>query len=112
MSVDFGISNDLTDPDPGGHATYFRNPDDFTIGPPYYRTEVGEHENSGSPYGTFDQGGNVMEWNESIPLFGGRGLRGGAYQFGSDLLLARDRPIEYHSSDQFSDIGFRVARTP
>ncbi len=112
MSVDFGISNDLTDPDPGGHATYYSHPNDFTIGAPYYRTEVGAHDNSASPYGTFDQGGNVVEWNESIPLFNGRGLRGGAFLWGSDLLGAWSRPIEYHSSDEFSDIGFRVARLP
>lgn len=112
MGVDFGISNDLTDPDPGAHATYYRIPNDFTIGAPYYRTEVGAHENSASPYGTFDQGGNVVEWNESIPLFNGRGLRGGAYLFGSDLLAAWTRPFEYHSSDEFSDIGFRVGHLP
>lgn len=110
MSVDFGISNDLSDPDPGGHVTYYTHPDDFTIGAPYYRTEIGAHENSASPYGTFDQGGNVMEWNEAIPLFDGRGLRGGAYLFGSDLLGAWSRPIEYHSSDQFGDVGFRAGR--
>jgi formylglycine-generating enzyme required for sulfatase activity len=112
MGVDFGISNDLTDPDPGGHATYHVHPDDFTIGAPYYRTEAGAHESSASPYGTFDQGGNVMEWNESIPLHNGRGLRGGAYIGSSDLLGAWSRPIEFHSSDEFSDIGFRVARIP
>ncbi|MGE0480027.1 MAG: SUMF1/EgtB/PvdO family nonheme iron enzyme [Phycisphaerae bacterium] len=110
MGVDVGISNDLTDPDPGAHATYFRTPNDFTIGAPYYRTEVGAHENSASPYGTLDQGGNVVEWNESIPLFNGRGLRGGAYLWGSDLLARWVRPIEYHSSDEFSDIGFRIGR--
>jgi formylglycine-generating enzyme required for sulfatase activity len=109
MGVDFGISNDLTDPDPGGHATYSNHPNDFTIGAPYYRTEVGAHENSASPYGTFDQGGNVVEWNESIPLFNGRGLRGGAYIGSSDQLAVWTRPIEYHSSDEFSDIGFRLA---
>jgi formylglycine-generating enzyme len=112
MSADFGISNDLTDPDPdpGRHATYYNHPDDYTIGPPDYRTEVGAHENSASPFGTFDQGGNVAEWNEAIPLAGGRGLRGGAYLWGSELLAAWTRPIEFHSSDQFSDIGFRVGR--
>ena len=26
---------------------------------------MGEFENSESPYGTFDQGGNVWEWNEN-----------------------------------------------
>ena len=110
MSVDVGISNDLADPDPGGHATFHMHPNDLTIGAPYYRTEVGAHENSASPYGTFDQGGNVVEWNEAIPLFGGRGLRGGAYIWGSDALAGWTRPIEYHSSDEFSDIGFRLAR--
>jgi formylglycine-generating enzyme len=110
MTCDFGISNDLTDPDPdpGRHATYYNHPNDYTVGPPYYRTESGAHENSASPYGTFDQGGNVWEFNEAIPLFGGRGIRGGAYIGGSDSLAAWTRPIEFHSSDQFSDIGFRV----
>ena len=37
-----------------------------SIGSPYYRTNVGEFENSASAYGTFDQGGNVWEWNEAI----------------------------------------------
>lgn len=112
MGQDVGISNDLVDPDPGQSATFFRNPDDYTIGPPYYRTEVGAHENSASPYGTFDQGGNVNEWNEAVPLFDGRGLRGGAYSWGSDSTAAWSRPIEFHSSDEFSDIGFRVGRLP
>ena len=31
----------------------------YLIGSPYYRTVVGEFELSDSPYGTFDQGGNV-----------------------------------------------------
>lgn len=112
MGVDFAISNDLADPDPGARATYYRHPNDFTIGSPYYRTAVGAHANSASPYGTFDQGGNVAEWNESIPLFNGRGQRGGAYQWGSDELAAWTRAIEFHSSDEFSEIGFRVARIP
>ena len=36
------------------------------IDSPYYRTVVGEFQKSASPYGTFDQGGNVWEWNETI----------------------------------------------
>lgn len=112
MRADVGISNDLTEPDPGRRATYYNHPNDFTIGAPYFRTEVGAHENSASAYGTFDQGGNVNEWNEAIPLQDGRGLRGGAYSWGSDALGAWTRPIEFHSSDEFSDIGFRVGRLP
>ena len=43
--------------------------DGYTIGSPYYTTEVGEFENSESPYGTFDQGGNIWEWNETVIRF-------------------------------------------
>jgi hypothetical protein len=110
MSHDFGISNDLTEPDPGNRATYYSHPNDYTIGAPYYRTEVGAHENSASPYGTFDQGGNVVEFNEAIPLMDGRGLRGGGYSWGSDSLGAWSRPIEFHASDEFGEIGFRVGK--
>ena len=52
------------DPDPGNNATFkfdSGTDDGLTIGSPYYRTGVGAHENSESPYGTFDQGGNVWE---------------------------------------------------
>jgi len=44
-------------------ATFWQG--EYTIGQPYWRTEAGAHENSLSPYGTFDQGGNILEWNES-----------------------------------------------
>ncbi|MHC4063518.1 MAG: hypothetical protein ACYSUQ_14280 [Planctomycetota bacterium] len=41
-------------------------------------TEVGEFENSASTYGTFDQGGNVFEWNGTIIAVQYRGVRGGS----------------------------------
>ena len=40
-------------------------------------TDVGSYSNSQSPYGTFDQGGNVWEWNESFLSGDSGGLRGG-----------------------------------
>jgi formylglycine-generating enzyme required for sulfatase activity len=72
-------SNDLVAPDPGNNATFYSE-GNCTIGSPYYRTEAGAHENSDSPYGTFDQGGNVWEWNEAIIEGGFRGTRGGAFK--------------------------------
>jgi formylglycine-generating enzyme required for sulfatase activity len=103
-----GVSNDLIDPDPGNNATFRDFTGGYTIGPPYYRTEVGAHENSASAYGTFDQGGNVQEFNETVPESDIRGIRGGSY-FSGDILGRWDRPVDMHSSDEFRDLGFRVA---
>jgi formylglycine-generating enzyme len=102
------VSNDLIDPDPGNNATFRAFAGDFTIGPPYYRTVVGAHENSASGYGAFDLGGNVQEFNETVPEPDIRGIRGGSWFWG-DVLGKWYRPVDMHSSDQFSDLGFRVA---
>ena len=106
-------SNVLGNPtDPGNNATY--NNDGHTIGSPYYRTEVGAHENSDSPYGTFDQGGNVLEWNEAIVNqdtdYAYRGLRGGAFGTLVGSLQASYRiHLSYPSSANSIGIGFRVS---
>jgi len=107
-SSDSAPSNQLSDPDPGNNATYYNN--GWTIGKPYYRAEVGAHENSDSPYGTFDQGGNVWEWNEAV-IGASRGLRGGSfYSFDPDLLASAR-----YSGDPLSEEcldGFRVVEVP
>jgi len=62
-------SNDLKEPDPGNNANFFvlsRGVKDYTIGAPYWRTEVGEFENSAGPYGTYDQAGNIREWTDAL----------------------------------------------
>ena len=107
-------SNDLINPDPGNNANFYQS--DYTIGSPYWRTEVGEFENSDSPYGTFDQGGNVWEWNESVVYEGSgysyRGLRGGSF-FLSDVgdLHASSRDSS-NLPYEFSFVGFRVSEVP
>jgi formylglycine-generating enzyme required for sulfatase activity len=112
-SADAGVSHHLIDPDPGNNATFCGGTvGDWTIGAPYYRTEAGAHENSASPYGTFDQGGNVQEFNETVPESDIRGIRGGSWFWGATLMAVWERPIDMHSSDQFSDLGFRVALLP
>jgi sulfatase modifying factor 1 len=49
----------------GNNANYFTSWDNYPIAEGKYTTLVGEFQNSPSPYGTFDQGGNVEEWNET-----------------------------------------------
>jgi formylglycine-generating enzyme required for sulfatase activity len=106
-------SNDLINPDPGNNANFY---DTYivhtgpTIGSPYWRTEVGEFENSESPYGTFDQGGNVWECNETV-IGSSRGSRGGAYGHTEDYMMAGYR---YHIDPSlgFTNAGFRVVQVP
>jgi formylglycine-generating enzyme required for sulfatase activity len=104
-------SNDLIDPDPGNNATFRISPDDYTIGSPYWRTEVGEFENSESPYGTFDQGGNVWEWNEAIHLGVFRMVRGGALNT-YDFSMQPGYRLHKDPTNEIGNIGFRVAEVP
>ncbi|MCE5323914.1 formylglycine-generating enzyme family protein [bacterium] len=111
---DSAPSNQLVNPtDPGNNATYYNN--GYTIGSPYYRTEVGAHENSDSAYGTFDQGGNVWEWNEAIPYISGnyasRGMRGGSFVYNDNSLQSSDRN-RYNPNYGDTYIGFRVSQVP
>ena len=110
-------SNALIDPDPGNNANLY-DPNvggevGYTIGAPYYRTEVGEFDNSGSPYGTFDQGGNLWEWTEGIVSGSQRGLRGGSHGNCASVenLLASDGRSGSPVAETFG-IGFRVAAAP
>ena len=102
-------NNYLANPDPGSNATFYHN--EYTIGSPYYRTEVGAHENSASPYGTFDQGGNVWEWSEATRNNSYRGLRGGSFNAIYVDLQATFRGI-HTPTDEGPVIGFRVAEVP
>jgi len=105
-------SNDLIDPDPGNNANFYLS--GHTIGSPYYRTPVGEFELSDSPYGTFDQGGNVWEWNEAVISGSYRGLRGGSFINDGSLGLTLHASKRYGNSptNEGSIIGFRISEVP
>ena len=111
-ATDSTPSNDLLTPDPGNNASFYQ--DGHTLDSPYYRTEVGEFENSDSPYGTFDQGGNVWEWNESILYGSYHGLRGGSFYGHHDYYLrASHRNYGDDSpADEGLYVGFRVSEVP
>ena len=113
-SSDSEPANELIDPDPGNNATYHDGA--FTIGNPYKRTEAGEHENSESPYDTFDQGGNSHEWNEAVIAVIGqgdhRGLRGGSYTHPSSWMLASTSFSFFPTYNNGDWGGFRVVQVP
>ena len=116
MGWDSTPSNDVIDPDPGNSANFYGTPDGgikWATGHPYYRTEVGEFENSDSPYGTFDMGGNVQEWNEGIPSESwlSRGRRGGDYSVIDDNMHASYRGTG-NPADEHLARGFRLGEVP
>ena len=103
-------SNDLTNPDGGNNANFYQS--GYTIGSPYYRTPVGEFELSDSPYGTFDQGGNVWEWNDARVSGPYRGQRGGDFDTPRQALRAWYHYTVGEPSVEYSRVGFRIVVIP
>ncbi len=94
-----------------GSANYY---DGGYVDPTYYTTEVGAYDvrPSDSACGTFDQGGNVAEWNEAI--FSSdlrRGVRGGMFRFHDFVLHAAGRDY-VEPTLEITYYGFRVAEVP
>ena len=91
----------------GNNANYFKD-GPIPIDDPYYTTEVGEFELSDSAYGTFDQAGNLHEWNESATDDGTlRGLRGGGWGSGGSLDI--QSRFDFVPLIDRLDFGFRLA---
>ena len=109
-------SNALKNNDPGNNANFEAwngKTWEPTIGSPFYRTLVGAFSNSDSPYHTFDQGGNVWEWNEAVVSGSYRGVRGGSFDYyGAGLEALARYHIGRHSVSEYPDIGFRIAIIP
>jgi len=96
--------------DTGNSANF--NDGDYSIGGPFWRTKVGHFSLTTSPYGTFDQGGNVGEWTEATINDAFRQFRGGYFfSFGGfDLgLHAADRShFEMPASSNQGFVGLRI----
>ena len=79
--------------------------------PDPYLTPVGGYTASASHYGTFDQGGNVWEWSESLAAPNGatRRVRGGGATVHSNTLVITNFDAEYGDHELYI-FGFRVCR--
>ncbi|RLT20117.1 MAG: PEP-CTERM sorting domain-containing protein [Planctomycetota bacterium] len=76
-----------------------------------YLTDVGAFSASGSFYGSFDQSGNVWEWNDLTGTAGSsRGLRGGEWNDFALSVSSAGR-LTAVTSDEQDFVGFRLAST-
>jgi formylglycine-generating enzyme required for sulfatase activity len=71
---------------------------------------VGAFTQADSYYGTFDQGGNVWEWNDAI-ISSSRGLRGGSWGTAEGGLRSSFR-LDYDPTNEDYSVGFRIATVP
>jgi formylglycine-generating enzyme required for sulfatase activity len=103
-------TNEIPENDTGNSANFFLN--GFTQNESYPMTTVGAYAMSDSPYGTFDQGGNVWEWTETYTSASmTRVRRGGSYETTSSTLNANYRETISPTLETESH-GFRVATIP
>jgi sulfatase modifying factor 1 len=80
-----------------------------------YLTDVGAYTASASPYGAFDMGGNVYQWNEALVVisssFSSRGDRGDSWINDAGDLQSSHRGSQPPTSEN-ANTGFRVAIVP
>lgn len=103
--------------DPSGNNANFCNDWSYTlewsIDNGKCTTVAGQFKSSASAYGTFDQGGNLWEWNEAVPHIYGdvaaRYLRGGSFSVNSYFLKSGDRNSDRPTYGDY-DYGFRVVQ--
>jgi formylglycine-generating enzyme required for sulfatase activity len=108
-SSDSAAGRDLADLS-GNNANCYGTP--YPISSNIYTTLVGEFQNTTSAYGTYDQCGNVNEWNEAI-IGLARGLRGGSlYNTSLNIPKASFRNEYEDPASVSAYTGFRVVCVP
>ena len=73
----------------------------------YSLTPVGAFASTVGPYGTYDMGGDLEQWNETNVGYLTRGKRGGFWDYTSNLMLSWMGGDDY-PSDESPYNGFRV----
>ena len=102
--------NNLPTTDSGNSANFLDNNVTTTGDPGYPMTAAGAYTLTKSPYGTFDQGGNVQEWTETLDsATQKRVVRGGAWNQTSTNLMSATRVLLVPDSIVTSGTGFRLA---
>ncbi len=86
-----------------GDANYY----DSSIGS---STDVGSYSSDPSSYGTFDQAGNVSEWNDAVIVGSSRGIRGGDWA-SIESLRSLHRGYLAPTDERWAS-GFRLAAVP
>ena len=84
---------------------------EFTMGVAPYLTPVGSFTNSASAYGTFDQAGDVFNWNDAVIYGWCRGLRGGPWNYSFYSLQSWYSDF-LGPADLGPSVGIRVANAP
>ncbi|MCE5323693.1 formylglycine-generating enzyme family protein [bacterium] len=102
--------SDMADPS-GNNANYYNGYGSYPIDSGKYTTVVGEFQNSVSAYGTFDQGGNLWEWNDTLYDIS-RGQRGGSCfdgtEGGNGQTLRSTKRCFTNANYDYLEMGFRV----
>jgi formylglycine-generating enzyme required for sulfatase activity len=79
--------------------------------PVNYLSAVGAFAASPSAYGTYDQGGDVFQWNEANINSSYRGLWGGSFHSLVNYLQSDNRIYDY-PTNEYNNFGFRVSQVP
>jgi len=101
-------NNNQPDSDTGNSANFLNGSLVTTGNSSYPHTAVGAYSLSDSVYGTFDQGGNVAEWTETLGGTNRRVRRGGSWQQDASYMSSAVRETPVNTSEMAS-LGFRLA---
>lgn len=104
--------NNLPSADTGNSANFL----DFGVGvttgdASFPLTDAGAYTLSESPNDTYDQAGNVYEWNEALIGASDRVIRGGGWKDGYGIIMRSDSRYELDPTMENDKVGFRVATT-